>query len=393
MKLSAFLQHPILIIYKKEFKDIVRDWRALITVSLVSILAGPILLLMISNMLANFEARAERRIIVIHGIEHAPSLANHLARETTQIEQAPDDYEQALLEGRLLDPVLVIPADFEEKWQNGIPQTVNIYTNSSNARINAGVSRVKRWVGGLAGDVASINLALKGVAPSAHDTIGIEDIDLASAQAETAKVFGMLPYFLVLAALYGIWGSALDTTVGEKERGTLEPLLILPHPASTIVWGKWLAVWSVGAIITSIAVVSFIPAQAMMNSETLRAMFAYGWREAAICLLLLIPLCGLFSAILMTVGIYAKTSRQGQANATAVLLVSTFIPLLSQLNEQTQQTWHAYAPVVAQHFHIMAILKGEYSSHLQTIYAGLIAIVLSFLIFSFGAKRITCKFN
>ena len=387
------MRKPISIIYLKELKDILRDWRALMTVSLVSILAGPILLLMISNMLANYEVRAERRIIVVHGLEYAPSLANHLARATTNIEQAPVDYEQALLEGRLLDPVLVIPADFEAKWQTGELQTLTIVTNSSNARINAGVGRVKRWVSGIATEVAVIKLAVKGVAPNASDTIDIEDIDLANPQAETANIFGMLPYFLVLAALYGVWGSALDTTIGEKERGTLEPLLILPHATTTILWGKWLAVWSVGSVITTIAAVGFIPAQAMMHSETLQAMFAYGWHEALICLMLLLPLCGLFSAVLMTVGVYAKTTRQAQANASAVLLISTFIPLFSQLNEQSHQAWHAYAPVVAQHYHIMAILKGEYTTHSQSISAGLIALSLSALIILFGAKRITTKLN
>lgn len=383
------MQNAIYTIFKKEMKDILRDWRALLTVMLVSVLAGPILLLMISNMLASFEARAERRIIVVHGIENAPSLANYLARETTQLEPAPADYEQALLDGRIQDPVLVIPQDFEKQWRKGEPQTLHIYTNSSNARANAGVARVKRWVAGLAGENATIKTALSGVAPNAYDTVAIEEIDLASAQAETAKVFGMLPYFLVLAALYGVWGSALDVTIGEKERGTLEPLLIVPHSTSKIVWGKWLAVWTVGAAITSIAVLSFILAQTLMHSDTLKAMFAFGWQEALSCLILLLPLCGLFAAALMTVGVFAKSTRQAQANATALLLVSAFLPLASQLNQEVSPMWHAFTPVIAEHFHIMGILKGEFQGNMQAALAGLVAITIIIMLLQLSAKNMT----
>ena len=350
---------PIYVIFKKEYKDIVRDTRALLTVSLISILAGPLILLMISNMLASFETRAERRVIVVHGIENAPSLENHLKRETTVIEKAPDDYAQALLDGKLVDPVLVIPTDFEEHWLKGEPQSLTIMTNSSNARIHAGVGRVKRWVSGLSGDRNSILLAMRGVSPNAGEFINLEDVDLASAKAETAKIFGLLPYFLVLAALYGVWGSALDTTVGERERGTLEPLLVIPHPAWKVVLGKWCAVVLVGSLIAGIAILSFLPAQWLMQSETLRAMFTFGWFEVLICFVVILPLTGLFAAMLMLVGIFAKNTRQAQANATVVLLISTFLPMMTQLGSNEIKTWHHWFPMLAQHHHILELFKGE----------------------------------
>lgn len=381
----------IFVIFKKEFKDIVRDTRALLVVSVVSILAGPIILLLISNMLAGFEARAERRIVVVHGIEHAPSLKNHLLRETAQIEQAPEDYEQALLTGKLLDPVLVVPRDFEEKWQRGEPQQLTVMTYSSNARIKAGVSRLKRWVGGLSAEQATINTAINGYSPNANDLIGFEEVDLANARAEMVKIFAMLPYFLVLAALYGVWGSALDTTVGEKERGTLEPLLVIPHKVWRVIAGKWLAVYSVGVLITSVAVLSFIPAQGLMQSETLKTMFAFGWVEAGITLLLILPLTGLFSALLMLVGAMANTTRQAQANATSVLLISTFLPMVAQINSTAEQAWHGWVPMVAQHHHILQMFKGEILDWLAMFGAAGLSFALIFLLLSITVKFFHAK--
>ncbi len=370
----------ILVIFKKELKDILRDTRALLTVSIVSILAGPVILLMISNMLAGFEARAERRIVVVHGIEHAPSLENHLLRETAQIETAPVDYEQALLDGRMVDPVLIVPLDFEEKWQKGEPQQLTVMTNSSNARINAGVGRLKRWVSGLAGDQASMNSAIAGFSPNANELLRFEDIDLANARAQSVKIFTMLPYFLVLAALYGVWGSALDTTVGEKERGTLEPLLVLPHSVWRVIFAKWLAVFCIGAIITSVAVLSFIPAQTMMHSEVLKTMFAFGWPEVVTTLVLVLPLTGLFAALLMLVGAMAKSTRQAQANTTLVLLVSTFLPMMFQMQMGEQQLWHAWLPMVAQHYHVLQMFKGEAMNWFAIFGTAFASIVFSLLL-------------
>lgn len=370
----------ILVIFRKELKDILRDTRALLTVSLVSILAGPVILLMISNMLADFEARAERRIVVVHGIEHAPSLENHLLRETAQIETAPDDYEQALLNGRLVDPVLIVPPEFEEKWRNGEPQQLTIMTNSSNTRINAGVVRLKRWVGGLANDQVLINTAVAGFSPNANELFGFEEIDLANSRAQSVKIFTMLPYFLVLAALYGVWGSALETTVGEKERGTLEPLLVLPHSVWHVIFAKWLAVLSIGAAITSVAVLSFIPAQSMMQSEVLKTMFSFGWPEVATTLLLVLPLTGLFAALLMLVGAMAKSTRQAQANTTLVLLISTFLPMMFQMQMGEQQTWQAWVPMVAQHYHVLQLLKGEGLNWFAIFGTAMASIVFSFLL-------------
>lgn len=374
----------IWVIFKKEIKDILRDTRALLTVSFVSIMAGPVILLMISNMLAGFEARTERRIVIVHGIEHAPSLENHLLRETAQIDKAPDDYEQALLEGRMLDPVLIVPKDFQEKWEKGEPQTLTIMTNSSNARINAGVGRLKRWVTGLVSDQALINTAIAGISPNANELLNFEDVDLANARAQTVKIFTMLPYFLVLAALYGVWGSALDTTVGEKERGTLEPLLVIPHKVWSVIFAKWLAVFSVGAIITCIAIISFIPAQLWMQSEVLKTMFAFGWAEVVTSLILILPLTGLFAALLMFVGSMAKTTRQAQANTTVVLLISTFLPMVAQMQADEHQTWHAWVPMVAQHHHTLQMFQGEVLNWFEILGSGLLSMLsgLLFLIIS-----------
>lgn len=374
------------VVIKKEFKDIIRDTRALMSVAVIAVLAGPAILLMISNMLSGFEARAERRIVVVAGSEYAPSLANYLARNTAQIEEAPEDYEAALINGRLVDPVLVIPEDFEENWRQGYPQTLTILTNSSNSRINAGVGRLRSWVSGFAQERSTLNMAQRGYAPASNSFIGFERIDVAGAKAKSAKIFSMLPYFLVLAALYGVWGSAIDTTVGERERNTLEPLLVIPHPTWQMVLGKWLAVTAVGALIAATAILGFLPAQWLMQSETLKAMFNFGWFEVLVSLLLILPLTGLFSALLMMVGVFAKSMRQAQANASLVLLLITFLPMVFLVQGDVENHWQRWFPILTQHHHIFGLFKDG-----NTDVSGMLGGILVTMIFSLLFLAITVK--
>jgi len=108
-----------------------------------------------------------------------------------------------------------------------------------------------------------------------------------------------------------------------------------------------------------LAIVSFMPAQSLMESETLKSMFSFGWHEVIVCLVIILPLTGLFSVLLMLVGIFAKSTRQAQANATVVLLITTFLPMMIQINPGEIKTWHHWFPMLSQHHHVLELFKGE----------------------------------
>jgi sodium transport system permease protein len=340
----------VFIVFIKELKDILRDKRSLFTVSLLSILAGPVMMLLMANMIAQFEVKSERRVVLVDGIEHAPSLKNHLLQETTLIQPAPKNYRLALSQGKLEDPVLVIPEGFEQQWLDGVPQTLTIITDSSNGRAHAGVGRLKRWLSALSNDRSTMEIALAGIAPYGMDYLNIEEHDLANPLAEAANVFGMIPYFLVLAALYSVWGSALETTISEKEKGTYESLLITPIPIFILMLGKWLAIFVVGSFISMAAIMSFMATEALMVSDTLKSMFSFGLQEAFICFLLILPLTGFFAALIMFIGASAKSIRQAQTNTTLMLLVVAFVPMMSQLNSGEITSFQYWLPVASQHF-------------------------------------------
>ncbi|MBI5718320.1 MAG: ABC transporter permease [Burkholderiales bacterium] len=346
-------------VYLKELVDALRDRRTLLTVLLSSVAVGPLVLVLISSLVGGIEKRAEARSVVVVGIEHAPSLANYLARQTYVVRVAPGDYEEQLRKSRLGEPVVVIPADFETALRSGETPLVELVSAASNQRAATGVGPVLRLLRGFNQEQATLRLALRGVAPALLETVRVEERDLADAATRAAQLATMVPFFVLMAMLYGALNAALDTTAGERERGSLEPLLMTPVPRAALVLGKWGAVATVAMLIAVLSCLSFLPGQWLLRSEALSAMFRFGVREAAWFVSLLLPLAGALSALLMALAVRCKTFKEAQANATVVLLAVSLLPLLTVFNQEGEEAWHLWLPALAQTTLMGRVLKGE----------------------------------
>jgi sodium transport system permease protein len=348
-----------LIVLRKELTDALRDRRTLLTVLVSSVLMGPLILVAISALVASLESRAEQREVYVAGLASAPTLRNFLERQTYTVKEAPADYEAELRKSRFTDPVVVVQPDFESALARGESPVVEIVSDSANQRSEASTGRIERLLGGFGRERAILNLALRGVAVQLLEPIQVEERDLASTQTRATRITGMLPYFVMMAVLYGALNAALDTTAGERERGSLEPLLMNPAERWAIVVGKWGAVASVSMLIAVLSSFSFLPGQWVLRSDTLAAMFQYGLREALLFLVVLLPFAAALSALLMAVAIRCKTFKEAQASATIVLLATSLLPLVNVFNLGSEAPWHLWVPALAQNTLMTRVLKGE----------------------------------
>ncbi|HWK84523.1 MAG TPA: ABC transporter permease subunit [Caldimonas sp.] len=347
------------IVLRKELIDALRDRRTLLTVLVSSVLMGPLVLMAISALVASLEARAELREVYVAGLANAPTLKNFLERQTYTVKEAPAAYEIELRKSRFSDPVVVVPPDFESQLSRGESPIVEIVSDSANQRSEASTGRIERLLGGFSRERAVLNVALRGVAVQLLEPIEVESRDLASPQTRATRITGILPYFVLMAVLYGALNAALDTTAGERERGSLEPLLMNPAERWAIVVGKWGAVASVSMLIAVLSSFSFLPGQWVLQSDTLAAMFQYGLREALLFLVVLLPFAAALSAVLMAVAIRCKTFKEAQASATIVLLAVSLVPLISFFNLGSEAPWHLWVPALAQSTLMTHVLKGE----------------------------------
>jgi sodium transport system permease protein len=347
------------IVYVKELTDALRDRRTLLMVLLSSVAIGPLVLVLVSTLVAGIEKRAEARVVVVQGMAHAPSLRNYLERQTYTVQEAPADYEQQLKDSKLGDPVLVVPKDFEADLARGVAPEVELVSSAANQRAQVGAGGVMRLLRGFNQEQATLRLAVRGVSPAALEAMRIEERDLADPGTRAAQLSTMVPFFVLMAVLYGALNAALDSTAGERERGSLEPLLMNPCSRLALVLGKWGAVASVGMLIAVLSCLSFLPGQWLLKSEALAAMFRFGIAEALAFIGLLLPLAGALAALLMAIAIRCKSFKEAQANATVVVLAVSMLPLMSLLNQEGTAPWHLWVPALAQTTLMGRVLRGE----------------------------------
>jgi sodium transport system permease protein len=346
-------------VFRKELIDALRDRRTLLMVLLSSVAMGPLVLVLISGLVASFEKRAEERVVLVAGAEHAPTLVNHLERQTWTVKAPPADWERQLAARSLGDAVLVVTPGFEAELAAAEAPLVEIVSHTANTRAEASARGIERLLLGFSREQATLRLAWRGVAPALLEPVRVENRDLADSASRSAQLAFIVPYFVLMAVLYGAMNAALDTTAGERERGSLEPLLMNPAERSALVAGKWLAVAAVAMLIAVLACLSFLPGQWLIRSEALAAIFRFGVGEAAAFVGLLLPLAAALSALLMAIAIRCKTFKEAQANATVVILVVTLLPLVLMFGQEGEKPWHLWLPALAQSMLMARVLKGE----------------------------------
>jgi sodium transport system permease protein len=349
----------VMTIFRKEIVDALRDRRTLVTVLVSAVLMGPLVLLAISGLVASLESSAEQREVVVEGLEHAPGLKNFMERQTFTVKRAPGDYEAQLRNATLTDAVVVVPPGFEAALRRGDAPVVEIVSDSANQRSQASAARVARLLGAYNRERATLGLALRGVSPDVLEPVQLEERDLASTQTRATQITGMLPFFVLMAVLTGALNAALDTTAGERERGSLEPLLMNPTERWALVLGKWGAVASVGMLIAVLSCFSFVPGQWLLRSDTLAAMFQYGVREALLFLVVLLPFALAASALLMAVAIRCRSFKEAQASTTVVMLAASLLPLINVFSLGGESPWYLWVPALAQNVLMTHVLKGE----------------------------------
>ncbi|MEO5735347.1 MAG: ABC transporter permease subunit [Rubrivivax sp.] len=347
------------IVYRKEMLDALRDRRTLFMVLISSVAIGPLVLVLVSSLVADFEKRAEARVVVAQGMAHASLLRNFIERQTYSVREAPADWRKQLRDNRLGEPVLVVPVDFETLLAAGEQPLLEVVASASNQRSQGGSTALLRLVHGFNAEQATLRLALRGVSPALLEAVAVQERDLADPAARAAQLATMVPFFVMMAVLYGALNAALDSTAGERERGSLEPLLMNPTPRLALVLGKWGAVASVGMMIAVLSCLSFLPGQWLLRSEALAAMFRFGIGEAVSFVALLLPLAAALSAVLMAIAIRSRTFKEAQANATVVVLSVSLLPLVTVFSQEGPAAWHLWVPALAQSVLMGRVLKGE----------------------------------
>lgn len=376
------------VVFAKELKDALRDRRTLMAVFVSSVLMGPLMLVLLSTLVGKYEKRAEAREVVVIGLDNAPSLRNYIERQTFVVKKAPADWETELKDSKLGDPVVIVPAGFEDDVAHGRPPRIELVYSSANARAQSGIGAIAQLLQGFDQEQATLRLVSRGVAPSTLNVTRIDEHDIADNAARAAQMTNIVPIFVLMSVLYGALNAALDTTAGERERGSLEPLLATPASRGALVVGKWGAVFALGLLIAVLACLSFLPAQSLLRSESLAALFRFGWLEAAWFIGLLAPLAALIAALMMAVAIRCKTVKEAQANMVVLTMAFTLTPMVGLFTQEGEAPWNLWTPSVAQITLMNRVLKNAPIAPMDVAPSLLLCLLLTAAALTFVTRQL-----
>ena len=347
-------------VFLKEAKDAWRDRRTLRMVLLLSLVQGPLVLLLVSTLASEKENRIDQREIYIQGMQHAPGLQNFIERQAYVIKVPPADALDKLAAGQLEDAVIVVPSDFEQQLQTLQMPSIEIFANSSSRGSSTSREVARKLLQAYAQERVALTLALRGVAVASLKPLEVQEHDMANANARSAQLTGaLIPLYVLIAVLTGAMGAAMDSTAGERERSSLEPLMMNPVSPWALALGKWAAVAALAALIALLTSLSFIPAQLLIRSDALQALFRFDLADAVHFGLICLPFAGAVSALLMATSVRGKSIKEAQAGNSLVLLVFMLLPLVSLLNDAAEPDWYYLVPSLAQQTLMLHVLRAE----------------------------------
>jgi sodium transport system permease protein len=370
-----------LVVFRKELADAVRDRRTWTIVLLSSMLAGPIALLLLASFLSSVEETAARREIYVAGGGAAPTLTNFLQRAGGSVKEAPDDYRAQLKSGRLQNAVIIVPPDFEERLAAGETVRLDLMFDEAATKAQAAVRTTTTLLRGFNGEQGAQRLLARGVSPQLLAPLEINELNLASGQSRGAQLLFLVPWLALLGAVIGSISVAIDVTAGERERGSLEPLLMNPVSTGALVVGKWMVVALCAAIVVLLTLAGFKLAMQFVRSDSLSALLQFGASELGLFLVMLLPFAGMVAALNMLAATYGRTFKEAQTYASYITLVVNFAPVVPMFLSVRDAAWQLAVPAMAQQTVMMRALRGEAFDLLDIALPGGMALIatLAFL--------------
>lgn len=345
------------VILQKELIDNLRDRRSVAT-ALFYALMGPLLLI----PLLGFESRsldhgsANMIRVAVEGAERAPGLVEYLRQRNIEVRPAPADPAQAVRD-LATDLVLVIPPEYADDFRAGRPATVRIVTDHSRTTAAGEIGRVTGALGAYSDTVGALRLVARGVNPTVVSAIAVAVDDVATPESEGALLLGIVPIFLLTSLFLGGVYVAVDVTAGERERGSLEPLMSTPLRASEIVLGKLGAVLFFALSTMVVTLVGFALVINLPFPEIPGMRFRLGVVGTLEIFLTLVPLLLPVAALQMLVASRSRTVKEA-FTAASVCSMIPMIPGLFLIFSPFKSTTAAMAiPVFGQNVIMNQILR------------------------------------
>jgi sodium transport system permease protein len=347
-------------VFRKEVRENIRDRRALFNSLLLGPLLFPLLFVGMMWFLQSAEQeRAEQPLeLPVVGAQYAPNLIRYLEQEGAIIQPEPQDPD-AMVRNQETPVVIRILPEYPERWAEGLPAPVEVIMDPSRQESNTAIRRVKGLLLGYGQRIGSLRLQMRGVSPQLASPVMLKDVDLSTPKSRAILAVIFLPYVLMITAFTGATHLAMDTTAGEKERKSLEPLLINPVPRWQIMTGKMLTTTAFAMASLALTLVSFRIVLPYMPVGAFGMDLTLGMMTLLRILLVVAPVAILAAALLTLLASFAKSYREAQSYMGLVILIPMIPSLIFMANPIRAEAWMMTVPLFSQNILIGEIIREE----------------------------------
>lgn len=351
----------MLVVLRKEVRESLRDRRVLLNALLLGPLLMPVLFVVLIRMMVGSEIeKAEKPLpVVVIGAENAPNLVEALRQQGMKpVYTVVDDVEAAVRNQRI-DLALRIDADFARDFRSGRPAQVEIFYDSSRREVESEHMRLESMVHQVSRQTGILRLLARGIAPTITPAVLVAGRDQATSRARGAQIFLMLPYFLALTALLGGMWLAIDSTSGERERQSIEPLLACPAGRGDVVAGKLLATSLFSLASLLLGLLAFLGAGYLLPKVAPEAAMAISPGFLLTALPVMLPLVVLVSSLQILVASFARSFREAQTYLGIIQLLPIIPSVLIMANPVKEQWWMYTVPIFGQQISLLRLMRGE----------------------------------
>jgi len=353
----------IFTVFRKEVTDNLRDRRTLMSALLFGPLFGPLLFAgMISLTLErSIGESVEALRLPVSGVDNAPSLMRFLSQNNVDIVDIALTMEaaRAVIDAGSEDVVLIVPDGYGEAIRAGKPAVVQLVSDNANSNATKSIRRAERLLSAYERQLGALRLLARGINPAVINPIAVEDVDVSTPTGRSIMLLGMMNYFIIFSMLMGGLYLATDTTAGERERGSLEPLLTLPVERWRLIVGKVLATCLFMVLSLAISLLAFSVSLAFVPLAEVGMASNFGLPVAARIFLVMLPFALVGAAGMTAVASFTKSYKEAQTYLQVLMLVPTLPIIVAALFTLKPTLSLMLVPSLSQHLVITGLMKAD----------------------------------
>ncbi len=380
----------IFTVFKKEMIDLYRDKKTIIFGLLIPLLMFPLIFGIMGHAIKSSQESVQNNLKIELTDPSNSSLGNFIKNQKNINLVKSSNPTQDVKDGKIY-LAIEIPNNFDEEIKSETQTNIKVIYDNSSENSSTALAIINSTLDAYSKVVVNQRLQERKINTDILTPVNMVQTSVEKDNSGTAKLIlaMILPLMLVIYSVTGPMSSAIDLGVGEKERGTLEPLLTTKAGRLSMLWGKFLAITVIG-VQTSIASILGLYISMKQNSSIFAgAGSSISSAGISIPSLIIIAIfitlmTMVFGALELSLSIYAKSFKEA-STYTSPLMIVAMVPTYAtyMLDAKNISFFYFSIPIANVCCILKELISGIYNvPHLLITFAWILVYVMCSILFA-----------